>query len=374
MPAWSLAAQQRLMAGPDAARNLAEQQRLAQLGESRLAAGDTDAAQQAFDEAAFMVHSPDVEMALVRTWLQAGDYRRALSFAAHAAGAHRNLPAGAALYAWLLQIGGQGVYAQRLLADALALAPDDVALRATQAELTSPWPRPGPELLQAPLRAAPYATGAEVPAAARQAGTAMLVADGSMALVPAASVQGALAAAGSAAQSSAPAAIWLRNGLGQTVAVSGMQPARDPRLLLLRLAQPLPMPPDLTKSARPPFAGSPGYMVEHGADASPQALWPLLRQGFFGRTVGVAGQRLLGLDVPPGPRGGPVFDALGDLAGVALATPGGPDQLVPADALSAELSLPQAKPAAPGQQRERAAVDAVYETALRLSLQVLVGH
>ena len=60
-----------------------------------------------------MLHAPDTEAAQVRAHMQAGDYRRALAFGAHAASAHRrDWPAGTALYAWLLQAGGQAAAAR----------------------------------------------------------------------------------------------------------------------------------------------------------------------------------------------------------------------------------------------------------------------
>ncbi|MBC7942049.1 MAG: hypothetical protein H7Z19_20225, partial [Chitinophagaceae bacterium] len=91
VPAWSQEAQRRFTpgAGSDPASDLAERLRLTQAGEAALAAGDTDSAQRHFDRAAGMVHAADVEMGLVRTYMQAGAYRQALGFASHAAGAHR---------------------------------------------------------------------------------------------------------------------------------------------------------------------------------------------------------------------------------------------------------------------------------------------
>ena len=357
VPEWSLAAQQRLLGGADAQRSLALQQQLVQEAELALAAGDTAAAQQAFDRAAVMVHAPAVEMGQVRADMQAGDYRRALTFASHAAGAHRNVPGGTALYAWLLHLGGQGVYAQRLLDDALARAPEDAALLAARDQMARPWPQLQPVLLQPPLRAAPHATGATPPPGARLAGTALLAGDGRSALAPA-----ALVPAGSR--------LWLRNGMGQTVAATARPSPSDARLLLLQLDSPLPVVPGLVASARAPFAGSPGYTVEHGQGDQAQAAWPVLRQGFFARPSAAGGERPLGIDVPAGPRGGPVFDAFGDLAGMAVSVPGGADWLIAAANLGPELGLPTGPP--PDGQRPRAAVDAVYEAGLRITLQLLV--
>ena len=358
VPEWSLAAQQRLLGGADSQRSLALQQQLVQEGERALAAGDSTAAQQAFDRAAVVVHAPAVEMGLVRTYLQAGDYRRALSFASHAAGAHRNVPAGTALYAWLLHLGGQGVFARRLLSDALAAAPDDAGLLAVQAQIAQPWPWPEPVLLQAPLRVAPFASGAQVPTGARRAGTALLGADGRHALAPSALVP-------------AGARLWVRNGLGQTVAARALPDAGTPGLVLLQLETALPVDPTLTASAQPPFAGSPGYTVEFGAGPDPQATWPVLRQGFLGRHL-PGGDRLLGLDAPAGPRGGPVFDAFGRLAGMALPTRDGPDRLIAADRLAGTLGLRHTA-GTTAQPLERAGVDSIYDTGLRVALQLLVA-
>ncbi len=83
-------------------------------GEEALARGDVQHALAAFDRAESMRHAADTEMSLVRAHMQAGEYRRALAFAAHMAGAHRDVSASAVLYARLLTIGGQGVAARRV--------------------------------------------------------------------------------------------------------------------------------------------------------------------------------------------------------------------------------------------------------------------
>ena len=76
---------------------MAERSALLARGEALLADGDTAAATLQLDRAAMMLHAPDTEMALVRAYLQAGDYRRALTFCAHTAGAHRETVASSAL-------------------------------------------------------------------------------------------------------------------------------------------------------------------------------------------------------------------------------------------------------------------------------------
>lgn len=375
VPDWSLAAQQRLFGAPATAveaktAETAQRRALLDDGERLLAAGDASAAQARFDQAALLLHAPDTEAWLVRSYMQAGDYRRALAFGAHAAGAHRReWPAGQALYVWLLQIGGQGVVARRMLDDALALAPDDAALLAVRSQLATDWSSAEGVLRLPPLTIAPYAVGDAVPATARVAGTALLLAAGDAALVPA-SVLGASA--------TGDRPIWLRNGLGQTVRARRAGHDQSLGLVHLLLAAPLPISA-LTTADREPFGGSPGYRVEYAPASGPAAAWPLLRQGFFARPGSVPGQRLLGIPAPAGPRGGPVFNGAGELAGMAVAAADGSDRLLPV-ALLAErfpaLVLTPGSQAGPATAagRTRADADAVYEQALRHALQVLVVH
>ena len=370
MPSWSLEAQQRLIggAGTEVVRQLAERQRLAEEGESALERGDSVAAERAFDDAARIVHSADIEMGLVRSYMQAGDYRRALAFASHAAGAHRNVPAGAALYGWLLHIGGQGVVARRQFDDALAAFPGDAALTQARALLDQAQPLPSGALMLPPLRLAPYAMPVAAAQGARVVGTALLLGDGSLAVVPAATVR-------SARQ------LWVRNAMGQTVAAQVL-PGPDPLLATLQLAVALPSMPSVPTPPRDPFAGSPAYTVEYAPSASADAAWPLLQQGFFGRNLVDPGDRLLGIDLPPGPRGGPVFDAFGRIVGLAVPGADGRDRLVSAQTLArAAGATPTAADGAPAASAvsaagatlaaERAPVDVLYEVGMRLALQVL---
>lgn len=352
---------------PASKRLVDERRQLLDDGERLLSLGDVQAARQALDRAAMMLHAPDTEAALVRTQMQAGEYRQALAFAAHAAGAHRReWPAGTALYVWLLRLGGQGVVAQRMLDEALTLAPDDAALLALRAQLLRPWPHVNGPLRAPPLQLAPYSVGELAPPGARAAGTALLLGSGTAALVPTALLQG-----GGRLQDR----LWLRNGLGQTVAASEVSRDEALGLSLLRLAAALPVA-HLRLVPRVPFGGAAASMIEFGsADAA--AAWPLLRQGFFARVAANGGPRPLGIEAPAGPRGGPVFDASGRLAGIAMAGADGHDTLLPAAALLARFGPLLAGPllqagadAAPGWGG--AEVDEVYERSLRSVLQVLL--
>lgn len=346
----------RLFGGPAAAADATERTRLLAEGEALLAAGEALAAQDVFQRAAMLMHAPDTECSIVRAQMQAGNYRQALAFCAHAALAHRGFTGGVALYAWLLHVGGQSVIAARLLADAMEGQPEDAALQLARAQLAAPWPRAQGPLLTAPLRAAPYGHGASPGESSRRvAGTATLLQGGRAALVPQATLAGA-------------SDVLLRNGLGETVPARVLHAFDGAGLVLLVLERPLPGAADATLAARVPFAGSPAAVVEFAVDGGGEASWPVLRQGFFGR-LPAAGPRALGVTMPPGARGGPVFDRAGRLAGLALAAPDGSDALLAVADWPLEAGFPVAE-ALPG--AAPAAIDAVYETALRLTLQVIV--
>lgn len=328
-------------------------------GEARLAAGDVDSALQDFERAATENHLAEAEISLVRALLQQGEMRRALAFAAHAAGAHPEDPRAAALYAWLLHLGAQPQLASRVLDTAQAAAPTDERLLDLRERLALPWLVPDTDMLRPPARFAPYADHLPEPAAV--VGTAVLFDGGTRALVPTSTLPNSRA-------------VWLRNGIGTTVRASFERQVEASGLALsvLRLERALPMPAELQATARAPFAGSIGYALEYATTAgSAQPAWPQMRLGFFGRAPLQEAAPRLGIEMPTGARGGPVFDVAGRFAGIAVRGPDETDRLLDSAVLESRLGAvfgtPLATPPSP-----RIAQDLLYERALLLALQVIV--
>ncbi|ROZ79795.1 hypothetical protein EEB15_02530 [Ramlibacter sp. WS9] len=324
-------------------------------GEAALARVDTTAALSAFERAAVILHAADTEMGLVRTYMQSGEYRRALSFGAHTAGAHLDAIGGTALYAWLLHAGGQEGIARQLLAQARDRAPGQPLAAQVEEALRASPPRPLGAMLQPPARLAPYSRPLDLPAHARVVASATLVGNGAAALVPAAAL-------------SPGRRYWVRNGLGLVSAATAAPAARAHWLALLKLADPLPRYP-VMRSAADAFPGSIAFAVEFAGQPDAAPAWPLLKSGFTGAALDNAGTRALGVEMAPGGlRGGPVFDANGLLTGIALsARPA--DLLVPVSRLQQAFGadLFAAAPA----RGARQGVDAVYEAALGPTLQLL---
>ena len=338
---------------------LKERADLLKAGEAALAGLDVASALDAFERAALILHSADTEIALVRGYMQAGDYRRALAFGAHTAGAHLDVIGGSLLYAWLLHAGGQPAIAQRLLAAAEARMPGNAGVAAVQQQITSGMPVASGQLLDLPTRLAPYGDMTGLLGSARVVGSAVLLPGGSQALVP----LNLLPVSGR---------LWLRNGLGQLAQATLDRRWPASSIARVRLKQPLPVPEALQWAASDAFPGSPGYAVEYTRTLDAMPAWPILRSGFLGAVQGDSGQRLLGIDMPLGARGGPVFDGAGRLIGLALPASGkGGDRLVPVSQLKKILGETSA--AQPPGLLPRSSADAIYESSLKTSLQVITA-
>lgn len=345
-------------------------------GEAELARGDVATATDTFERAAMMLHAPDTEMSLVRVYMQAGQYRRALAFCAHVAGAHlESAPAGA-LYAWLLRAGGQGEVADRVLRETIERLPQDPVALEVRRAFASPAPVASGLMRQTPHRMAPQSVqeGGQtaVPDAARAVSSGVLIGNGTMALVPSAAVRPDITKA-----------IWLRNGMGRTTLAHAdlkMQPLSSLGITILHLDAPLVSEGMPTMAPRDPFAGSAGFAFEYAAMENANPAWPWLTQGFLGTFQGEAGLRKLGIGIAGSTYGGPVLDVAGRLAGMVLQNRGGDEALMLPASRWADV-LPDAAPVpAPTLPRQAAIArpggaipaDEAYENGLRVALQVIV--
>jgi exonuclease VII small subunit len=351
-----------------------ERERVALLeqGEAALAHGRSDQALRLFEKAAAMAHTADTELALVRTHLQTGAYQQAIAFSAHTAGAHRQVPEGAALYAWLLAIGGQREAADKLLDAADERFGRNPLLNSVRRLIDDLAGEPPDDLS---VRLMPYAQSSadanatHLPSRAAVVSSGVLIDEGRRALVPLSSLSG-------------KSPVWVRDGLGQSSRAQVERHDSPLGLALVRLekpfalqsppralgdtAVPLPLPAWAEKD---PFPGSPAYAVEFRPSTSGAPAWPRLSSGFHGLPAAQTGLRGLAIDGPAGPAGGAVFDAAGHCAGLLMPTATA-RQMIPMSKLRRAFGtlLGPATPLTPGQ---RATVEAVYEGALRVTLQVI---
>lgn len=363
-------------------QRLKEHAELLRTGEAALGRLELEKALSAFESAALIMHTADSEIALVRSHLQGGEYRRALALSAHTAGAHLDDAEGTALYAWLLHMGGQSKVAQRLLAETQARLPGHPVVETVQQQLASLAPIASGRLLSPPMRLAPYSASQGVPANAQVAGSALLLHSGKQALVPLSLWPGS-------------GMLWLRNGLGQLSRAQLKARLTSVGMALVHLHTPFGVPNMLSVASRDAFPGSVCHAIEYVNAAHSSPAWPVLRSGFVGSAghstneggleknkLKGTSNRQLGIELPLGPHGGPVFDAAGHLIGVALehgpaGQQSGPDRLVMVSQLMQALStVPNQRPDALGLpaltlKPSPMAMDQVYENSLKITLQVI---
>lgn len=333
------------------------QQREAWLAQARaaLAQGEAAEAEALFERGTQALHAADSELGQVLAVMQQGEYRRACALAAHCAGVHPDAPAAAALYAWLLHLGGQGDFARRVLAQAQGRTPDAALLEAVSQAIVRGEALPPPPLRHSAAHGGPQALGEAPPEGAGVRATACRLGDaGAPTLAPAAACDGLRA-------------LWLRDGLGRTWAAErDAGRTAPPGLCWLRARGAAPGAPQLAPlTPRDAFPGSPAYALQFAPSDDAQPAWPQLQMGFLGAAE-AGGMRRLGLSLPAGPLGGPVLDGQGRLVGLALGRPDAPARLVPASALALGAGPASAGPAA-------LPLDALYERTLPQVLQVIGG-
>ena len=144
-------------------------------GEKALSNMQLEPALMAFERAANILHAADTEIALVRTYMQYGQYRRALASGAHTAGAHLDVVGGSALYAWLLHAGAQTAIAERLLAEAQTRVPGNLLPAQVGQQLSSSQLLATGDMLNPLTRLAPFGFARGIAAGARVVGSATLL-------------------------------------------------------------------------------------------------------------------------------------------------------------------------------------------------------
>ena len=328
---------------------------LVRRGEAALAAGNPRDAEEWFERAGQMAHEADAELGQLRAMLGAGEFRRALAFAAHIAGVHQDSGAGAGMYAWLLHLSGQPRVAQDTLERALARLPSDAVLLATRELLHAAQPQLAGVLLQTPARFAPMSRAvAGLPASLRGLASGVLV-DQTTVLTAAAAIAG-------------HERVWVRDGLGRTTGARISHRDAPSGLAELRLDTPLALAgPALAMPARDPHPGSPAFTVAYITQGETPA-WPLLRIGFLGGPASQPGLHLPGQAMPAGASGGALFDNSGHLIAVTTqAAGGGAHAVLPSRLRASGATMPPTANDAPA----RLPLDELYERALARVVQVL---
>lgn len=349
-----------------------EAQRQASLEQARKALdqGRSADALAHLDTAAALSHAADTEMLIVQAQLQQGEFRPGLSFASHAAGAHLYEPQALRLYAWLLALGEQSSFAQRLLSEGLRRMPDEPGLLALQTQLSRLNAKAEAESSSALAAARPgpwLVAGQEPPIKAEALqllASGLLIDEGRTALVP----MSTLATAEPSAQ------LWVCNGLGFGSKAQLRERFPELGLALLSLEQALPQGKTsraLSLAPRDAFAGSVASAFSHLGSPQAAPAWPAMHSGFLGRTSATdPTKQALGIALPQASAGGPVFDQSGRWIGLVMpgATPAAEPSLLPSRQLAEKIPALAQLPTQP--LTAKLGSEQIYEQALPLTLQL----
>lgn len=322
-------------------------------GNKALRNGDAAKAQQAFERAAGARHDPKIEIGLIQSFMAQGMYKRALNFASHTAGAHDDEPDAAALYSWLLYIGGQIGVARSLVTRALLIHRSHPLLIAIERRMSAKvkvedrfWMPPAfmrPAAISAP--------GFEVvPARSVCVGTALLTGNENTAEFYSQHLKPAPFAG---------EVFWLRSGLGyvqRARVISGLQ---DSFVTRLELSKPIRFAGLITRSSRQIFPGSVFLSMHFDQTNRSNPAWPIMRSNFVG--VATADQWT---NV-----GAIALNKHGEVIGTTLDQKSNVQSILPFSKLNATTGVPVSK----DQSSNGPAInlDDVYESILASVFQVL---
>jgi hypothetical protein len=305
---------------------------------------DGNAALNIFEQAALIVHASEVEIGIVRSHMQAGQFQRALAFCAHAAGAHLDEPAPTLLYAQLLKLSGQMPHAEKLMTEYRARFKANAATSEV-------------------ARLSPYFDARGLPTSAKMLGSGLVLPTGTRAVIPAVMV------------SARTKALWIRYGTGFLRKASVEKIVSKDGLAILKIDNPLESKgkPELAITSKPAFPGSIAYAM-HFIDQMALS-WPSLWSSFVGEPAKIStGRRLIDLpEATARALGASLFDQTG--AAIGLLVPVGASkkmQLVPISELDESSVANELSKVNQGVNRgAKIASERIYEIGLNHSVQIL---
>jgi hypothetical protein len=325
----------------------AEVNSLLKRAEQRLKALDGVSALTLFEQAAQIVHASEVEVGIVRAHLQAGQFQRALSFCAHASGAHLDEIAPSLLYAHLLACCGQTGYSAKLLAECRVRFGETFVKKVT-------------------VKLEPYFDAAGLPTKAKMLGSGLRLPPSSLVTAPTSE----LIAVPAEMLRGGVKSYWIRYGNG-FLSAAAVELAKDPNgLALLRVKQPLFKLNDepLYIADKAAFPGSVTFGVHFKQQLA--LSWPLLWTSFVGEpSARDSGRRLVDASTAgPTALGATMFDQTGAAIGL-LSRSGGSlskSQFIPLTELG--LSFPSSMLSS---AKPKLASDQVYQIAFQNIVQVI---
>jgi len=331
----------------------AELQQLQIATQKDLTEGTVNEARDRLEQAASRYHSVEVELALVQTLMQAGEYRHSLSAAAHVQAEHRDNPDTSIFYAWLLALSGQYKPAQDLLVDTAAQYPQWNTLNALRKQLET-----------RKLNAAVFKS------------TNMELHPYSPKLIGYKLVQGGILLNGgryivTPINHSSVNMFTVRNGLGNIYHAKQVSDFKDTQLMLLELIAALPETSETKLGGI--RSGLPTHLIGYAPSPLTSSSWPLLYTSISGIANTEKQNAFIvnfPIQSPPLMSGAGAYNPAGELAGITSNQNG--QVIIPLTRVVEFLKLPAVAPDKNSALTGARSPAEIYEAALANCVQLLV--
>ncbi len=317
-----------------------------------LSEGHTDRARNKLEQAAGNFHAVEIELGLIQTLMQAGEYRHALSAAAHTQAEHPDTIDSTLLYAWLLAIGGQTTPALQLIETTLEKNPNNIALTLIKKQINARQLISSQIITSDAIQLKPFTSTKNVLNPRQYLTTGILINNGTYVITSLGAVENTKK-------------LQIRNGLGREVSARIEQTFPTAKLALLKLDNPIKTTCEVTLTDKTPFPGNPIYIVGFTPLQNEQADWPQLKVDILGTAPFITSG--YPIHIPNATTGSGIFNQQGNLIGIVDSDNN--KIMMPLDALAARKKL--LKSISPA---TKLTMDDIYEMALNNTVQVLKAH
>lgn len=341
-----------------------------------LSHGNTEKVKGELEEAIGNFHAVEIELAIVQTLMQAGEYRHALSAAAHTQAEHPDTIDSVLFYAYLLALGGQTAPASRLLEDSMQTQPNSLVLnqllvQIKQQQLNSQTL--SLNLRDDDIQLYPFKENISQPL--NHVSNGAIIGDGTQAVTTLDTLK-----LGNNANYLKPR-IWIRNGLGKQTEAEVQQTFPQVNLALLKLKKPLVKNNTVAVvTQKPAAAGTPYYLSGYRLTTPQQADWPVIRIDILGISNADNAYKT---HLPNLVAGSPAYNTSGDLIGVINPDPITAKMVVmPLTTLLSHIQIAKSKDEAPTPTNSpnqnpllsKKRLDELYEETMSTSIQVLISN
>lgn len=323
-------------------------------------------------------HAVEIELAIIQTLMQAGEYRNALSAAAHTQAEHPDLDTSVLFYAYLLALGGQTSPAIQLLENALQAQPKNKPLnqlltQIKQHKLNSQ--QLSIDLHDQDIQLYPF--NETIRTTLNHVSNAVIIGEGTQAVTTLDTLN-----INHSKTNQLKPSIWVRNGLGKQTEAEVQHAYPQFNLAILKLKQPLSENKTsaiIAQNIAPP--GTPYYLSGYRLTTPQQADWPTIKTDILGMPNTNSAYQT---HVPHLVAGSPAYNTSGELIGVISQDSSTSKMVVmPLGALFNELQVTKLRdkvatkqtsqpPKNPLLNKKR--LDELYEETMSTSLQVLISN